>query len=1135
MAVLICTSAILLVSAYSNSFEDSSVRAELDLVNADASPTSNTYCSIFADPEECEQQKEGSEHKYWTKAEIRNELWNTMKGLAELEIRENQHLRERFEKREETKHLFELFKKTMTQEVSDVHTLQAQMSTKHTRAFRNLSSQLLLSASLLKNFTDSGLSFVNNKVTRLSLKEETDYRDSLALLGRRVAGIYAHIDALHAQSTHNISEAQQYSELVGAEMRRQDKEILAQVAILARKAAELKAVEAEHNQLLSGAEATIASKEANDTARLDKHIDEGVEQARAELGSRLAVQRAAIREMTLVGFANLSHRFDLERNRSVAETQSLNVGLDSIAAARKRASTAQSRELAAARTALTELKATLRQRIDALDLHANYINSTLIEAAARLGRAVVATGDELRDRLANNISRLGVDTETLYARVASETHVLGGAVNMTRANLEKFFTELRARLQMDSAQLEAHIITAVADFNSSLRAALGRNDAEASSALDTERTARVTAIGQLRKGLSASNSSLWAQLRAVISQEGGSSAERDQELAVIEKALSDLRADTATTLRALDSNATGTAQSLEQDRGKLAEEAHADRLEVEALIAASFDSVLKNLTNKVSLDGTAGHAQIGKDVADIQAKITALKFDSTRVEEGLWQDLGYQSAHQKQIDEDFARNVSLLSARLIHLKQRLGSHEDAITSRLGQLDATLQDGVRAMEKERAADEATFTREINVTTEDERARGRLEVSDSARAIAANMSLLAEALLGQLALVRSSAERGKEELLSGLAASEQGQDEVNSKELQVLETLKSRVSTAMLEFGNRTESLDRGLAALAEETGHVQQNLSSRISAAHLNATKRLDREITKLANKSKLTLQEEHQQEAAALHASFSGFENQFEAAYVKLQQTIHDLGQNSSIIRAQEEDARDEILDTLQKYSEKEKRDSDFFKIESDLLSQNASRLVHSMHKSAAALKNLLENEFGALETNINATYVSVGDAVRQKTDAASWKLKNYVSEAVMQTNLRILSLRNDTAKISHALGSEIANAEQTELDHDKDQNNQIANVRARQLQDKEVVDALILKLQSELEVTRNELAKARENILFKEAQDSSELRANFEDGLKEVYKNTTLILDGLHSSFGTELNGRLKQVRVVLVIMLFV
>ena len=103
-----------------------------------------------------------------------------------------------------------------------------------------------------------------------------------------------------------------------------------------------------------------------------------------------------------------------------------------------------------------------------------------------------------------------------------------------------------------------------------------------------------------------------------------------------------------------------------------------------------------------------------------------------------------------------------------------------------------------MEKERAADEATLTREINVTTEDERARGRLEVSDSARAIAANMSLLAEALLGQLALVRSSAERGKEELLSGLAASEQGQDEVNSKELQVLETLKSRVSTAMLEF-------------------------------------------------------------------------------------------------------------------------------------------------------------------------------------------------------------------------------------------------------------------------------------------------------------------------------------------------
>ena len=73
---------------------------------------------------ECEKQPSDGVHKYWTPSEIRAELWKTMKGLAELELRENQHYKEHKAKHEEQKRVFELFRQTMANEVGDIHKLQ---------------------------------------------------------------------------------------------------------------------------------------------------------------------------------------------------------------------------------------------------------------------------------------------------------------------------------------------------------------------------------------------------------------------------------------------------------------------------------------------------------------------------------------------------------------------------------------------------------------------------------------------------------------------------------------------------------------------------------------------------------------------------------------------------------------------------------------------------------------------------------------------------------------------------------------------------------------------------------------------------------------------------------------------------
>lgn len=44
------------------------------------------YCGVYDDPVQCLKDHIASQHRYWTAREVREELFKTMKGLAELEV-----------------------------------------------------------------------------------------------------------------------------------------------------------------------------------------------------------------------------------------------------------------------------------------------------------------------------------------------------------------------------------------------------------------------------------------------------------------------------------------------------------------------------------------------------------------------------------------------------------------------------------------------------------------------------------------------------------------------------------------------------------------------------------------------------------------------------------------------------------------------------------------------------------------------------------------------------------------------------------------------------------------------------------------------------------------------------------------
>ena len=66
--------------------EGSSKESALTEINAELTPASNPFCSVFSDSDDCDQQAEGEASKYWTSSDIRDKLWSTMKALAEVKF-----------------------------------------------------------------------------------------------------------------------------------------------------------------------------------------------------------------------------------------------------------------------------------------------------------------------------------------------------------------------------------------------------------------------------------------------------------------------------------------------------------------------------------------------------------------------------------------------------------------------------------------------------------------------------------------------------------------------------------------------------------------------------------------------------------------------------------------------------------------------------------------------------------------------------------------------------------------------------------------------------------------------------------------------------------------------------------------
>lgn len=457
---------------------------EPDLIDAEKEPAQNPYCSVFADPSECEKQMQDGIYKTWSEDEVRQELWKTMKAMAELELREHSHHAEHKAKAEEQRRLFELFRKTMGREVLDIHALQDEMHTQHRNYMANLTRDLVGVAQEMKNYTDYNLEVVNARTTDLSKTQEEDSQQALVLIAEKVAEMKAKIAALHAIVDTQSNTTQAFADGVKAAMLSGDTALEQALAGVGNKLDELDTREMNHF--------------GNGTQRLDNHIakqdaehraiiaktDTDVATLDGEAHRALDTEREEIHALLHAAMEEVRNRITWLRGNLTARAADLNQQVDSMITDQTQNNQEQAAAIDALRTDYEGNKTVAFNRLDNDDARLAQLFENLDLAQKTLRAQSAANKVFLLEQIDSNATRLEAEANAArdWMKMTIDSENVSYAA--TQLDLDDWKAAMAAQRDADFSQLNAQIDAVISKEDAFLAARVERDWAAFNARLD---------------------------------------------------------------------------------------------------------------------------------------------------------------------------------------------------------------------------------------------------------------------------------------------------------------------------------------------------------------------------------------------------------------------------------------------------------------------------------------------------------------------------------------------------------------------------------------------------------------------------------------------------------------------------
>jgi hypothetical protein len=447
-------------------------------------------------------------YKTWSEDEVRQELWKTMKALAELELREHSHHAEHKAKAEEQRRLFELFRKTMGREVMDIHALQDEMHTQHRNYMSNLTRDLVGVAQDMKNYTDYNLEVVNSRTTELSKTQEEDSQKALVLIAEKVAEMKAKIAALHQIVDAQSNTTQAFAEGVKSAMLSGDTALTQALTNVDGFLDDLDNREMTHfgngTQRLA---AHMARQDAEHKAILAK-TDTEVTTLDGEAHTALDNERKTINEMLAAAMEEVQNRITWLRGNLTARAADLNQQVDGMIADQTKNNQEQAAAIAALRTDYEGNKTVAFNRLDNDDARLAQLFENLDLAQKTLRAQSAANKVFLLDQIDTNATRL--EAEANEARDWMKMTIDGENTSYaaTQLDLDEWKANMKTQRDADFEQLNTQIDQLVAKEDAFLAARVESDWTAFNARLDGAVTASHAAIDEVNNTARARHAAL---------------------------------------------------------------------------------------------------------------------------------------------------------------------------------------------------------------------------------------------------------------------------------------------------------------------------------------------------------------------------------------------------------------------------------------------------------------------------------------------------------------------------------------------------------------------------------------------------------------------------------------------------
>jgi len=542
------------------------------------------------------REKDRNAPKYWTANEVRNGLWKTEKALADLEIRQYKHGKERDALHKEHEQKLNKFKQRMEVALTLIHEIQNEMGTRHSQLVERLKADILSTQARLKQYLDEGVEHLHGKVSILEEREEALTKRLLEMVQAQYEMLDKEAEEVHAKEMAKDQNIHAFIEGVEAAQQAGDLRIEAAINATREKFEALKAREAEHYLGLNTKKDAQAEKQAQDVVTATTKIDTDVAALRANLTATLTADKADIRAKLKAGWT--------EANESLAH-----LALDAEAAA-----SAIDSRLAVQSAAQAANNAEQDQLIAALEGDLHVFNLTVFDEivkmegnASRFEQALAAAEATIRNEQEAQKAAILSHINTAIAQVEevhkSDKSKMEADVAWMKPKADKVARELQEAIaaiekqrEEDLALLTGKLAANISHVNATYQLQHAEEQGKAYAAVQ----ALAQALGRRRDELSAEDDERTKALADRMTDYKTNADKNNEEQGVRLAALrANFTAEAARRVQELadlDTRAEAVRAAMEAARARLLTAHAADMAAAKSTLSTTLDGLITHIT-----------------------------------------------------------------------------------------------------------------------------------------------------------------------------------------------------------------------------------------------------------------------------------------------------------------------------------------------------------------------------------------------------------------------------------------------------------------------------------------------------------------------------------------------------------